>query len=103
MYFITSVYPEKEGYGTRCVGYLSNKEKAIDAVINNACDIYEAGAYPYVVIEHIEEGFYQYDFEPLWFKYNEDTEKYEQIKEEPEFISDDLFGMKGHTVGFAIG
>ena len=95
MYFITSVYPKKDGYGTRCVGYLSNKEKAIDAVTNNACDIYEAGAYPYAIIECIEEGFYQYDFEPLWFKYNKESEQYDKLEKEPDFIG-------GKTVGFAI-
>lgn len=95
MYFITSVYPKKEGYGTRCVGYLSDREKTIDAVKNNACDIYEAGAYPYVVIEHIEEGFYQYDFEPLWFKYNRESEQYDELEKEPDFIGE-------KTVGFAI-
>lgn len=96
MYFITSVYPNTNGYGTRCVGYLSSKEDAINAVINNACDIYEAGAYPYAVIEHIEEGFYQYDFEPTWFEYNRETNKYEIIEKRPNFI-------KENTVGYAIG
>ena len=96
MYFITSVYPKKDGYGTRCVGYLSNKEKAINAVINNACDIYEAGAYPYAVIEYIEEGLYQYDFEPLWFEYNKELDEYEQLCKKPDCIN-------SNTVGFAIG
>lgn len=95
MYFITSVYPKSDGYGTRCVGYLSDKEKAINAVINNACDIYEAGAYPYAIIEYIEEGFYQYDFEPLWFKYNRKSEQYDRLEKEPDFIGE-------KTVGFAI-
>ena len=102
MYFITSIYPKPHGYGSRCVGYLSNKEKAIEAVIENACDLYEAGAYPYAVIEHIEEGFYQYDFEPMWFKYNRDTDKYEQLDREPDFICNETLGI-GNTVGFAIG
>lgn len=96
MYFITSIYPKPHGYGSRCVGYLSDKQKAIEAVIENACDLYEAGAYPYAIIEHIEEGFYQYDFEPLWFKYNRNKNEYELLKKEPDFIGD-------KTVGFAIG
>ena len=54
MYFITSVYPKPHGYGTRCVGYIADREKAITAVINNAGDIYEDGAYPYAVVEYIE-------------------------------------------------
>ena len=96
MYFITSVYPSSNGYGTRCVGYLTNKEKAIDAVKSNACDLYEAGAYPYAVIEYIEEGLYQYDFKPIWFKYNEELDEYEPLEKEPDFINP-------KTVGFAIG
>ena len=71
-------------------------------MINNACDIYEAGAYPYVIIENIEEGFYQYDFEPMWFKYNEKTDKYDRIETEPDFVTNETLGI-GSTVGFAIG
>lgn len=97
MYFITGVYPKSDGfYGTRCVGYLSNKNQAIEAVLENACDIYEAGAYPYAVIEYIEEGFYQYDFTPMWFKYDEELDEYKQVEKEPDFINP-------KTVGFAIG
>lgn len=96
MYFITSVYPKKEGYGTRCIGYLASKKRAINVVTNNTGDLYEAGAYPYAVIERIEEGLYQYDFNPLWFKYNRDTDEYEQLEKEPDFINP-------KTVGFAIG
>lgn len=96
MYFITGVYPNSNGYGTRCVGYLTDKEEAIDAVKSNACDLYEAGAYPYAIIEHIEKGLYQYDFEPMWFKYNEELDEYEQVEKEPDFINP-------KTVGFAIG
>ena len=97
MYFITSVYHEIDDmYGTRCVGYLSNKDQAIEVVLENACDIYEAGAYPYAVIEHIEEGLDQYDFKPLWFKYNEELDEFEQLEKAPDFINP-------RTVGFAIG
>ncbi len=96
MYFITSVYPEKDGFGTRCVGYLASLEKTIEAVEENCCDLYEAGAYPYVVVEHLEEGFYQYDFNPMWFKYNKSTDKYDRIYTKPDFVGDNL-------IGFAIG
>lgn len=102
MYFITSVYPKPNDYGTRCVGYFSSKRKAIDVVTNNRGDLYEAGAYPYAVIEHIEQGLYQYDFEPMWFKYNRDTGEYEKLDKEPDFISNQTLNI-GSTVGFAIG
>ena len=99
MYFITTVYPSDRfpgDVGSRCVGYLKNLDEAIKAVEENSCDIYEAGAYPYAVIEHIEEGIYQYDENPIWFKYNKDTDKYEKLLEKPSCI-------ENYLIGFAIG
>ena len=92
MYFITSVSKTD----TRCVGYFSDKETAIEVVQNNAGDLYETGCYPYVVIENVPEGLYQYDFEPIWFTYIEKTDKY-QISPPP------LFVRKQRTVGYGIG
>lgn len=92
MYFITSI-SEKHGY--RCVGYVSALEEAIDIVENNRCDLWEAGYYPYAVIENIAEGLYQYDQSPLWFKYNIEKEIYEKSNR-PEFID-------SRFVGFGIG
>ena len=92
MYFITAM--TSKGH-TRCVGYLTSLEKAIEVVRSNKCDIYEAGAYPYAVIENIEEGLYQHDLNPLWFTWN--NEKKEYIgSDKPHFIED-------YYVGFAIG
>ena len=92
MYFITSV---SEKHGFRCVGYVSKLEEAIDIVENNYADLDEAGYYPYIVIENVKEGIYQYDQNPIWFKFNEDTELYEK-SERPSFIPN-------NHVGFGIG
>lgn len=92
MYFITTV---SEKNGNRCVGYYANEQDAIDAVTYNACDLNEAGYYPYAIIENVEEGLYQYDQSPIWFKYNEDTEEYEK-SDRPDFIP-------SNYVGFGIG
>ena len=92
MYFITSI-SEKHGY--RCVGYVSKLEDAIDIVESNSGDLNEAGYYPHAVIENVEEGIYQYDQNPIWFKFNEDTELYEK-SERPSFIPN-------NHVGFGIG
>lgn len=92
MYFITTI-SEKD---TRCVGYFTDKETAIEVLENNIGDLYEAGCYPYAVIENIPEGIYQYDFEPTWFTYIEKTNKY-QISSPPLFI------RKNRTIGYAIG
>lgn len=91
MFFITTI--NKDDY--RCVGYYSKIDKAVNTVVYNKGDLYEAGWYPYAVIEEIKEGIYQYDQEPMWFKFNEKTERYEEC-EKPSFIDD-------HLVGFAIG
>lgn len=92
MYFITTI---SEKHGNRCVGYYSDKEKAIKSVKYNACDLNEAGYYPYAVIENVSEGIYQYDQNPIWFKFNENTEQYEESKR-PYFIGK-------HLIGFGIG
>lgn len=92
MYFITTLGPKS---GQRCVGYYKNKEDAIDTVKNNRCDLNEAGCYPHIVIENVEEGLYQYDFEPMWFSYNDVTEEYEECKR-PEYI-------QNCVIGFGIG
>ena len=92
MYFITSI---SEKHGNRCVGYVSKLDEAIDIVENNYADLNEVGYYPYVVIENVEEGIYQYDQNPFWFKYNEELDKYEKSKR-PSFIPK-------NQVGFGIG
>lgn len=92
MYFITSV---SEKHGFRCVAYVSKLEEAIDIIESNSGDLNEAGYYPYAVIENVEEGIYQYDYNPMWFKFNENTETYEK-SERPSFIPN-------NHVGFGIG
>ena len=94
MYFVTAVNSKND---TRCVGYFSDKEMAIEVVENNIGDLYEAGCYPYIVIENIPEGIYQYDTQPIWFVYVKKTEKY-QICATPLFIR-----KQKCMVGFAIG
>lgn len=91
MYFITSVSPDD----TRCVGYVSDLKEAILLVESNHYDLNEAGSYPWIIIEHIREGIYQYDFNPIWFEFNEVTNKYIQRDYKPPFVD--------NTVGYAIG
>ena len=91
MYFITTMSPKS----TRCVGYVSSAEEAVNIVKNNSCDLNEAGYYPYAVIENVAEGIYQYDSNPFWFKYNDETDEYEESTR-PDFIEE-------WYVGFSIG
>lgn len=63
---------------SRTVGYYMSRLDATDAVEMNHLDIWEY-TYDYAVIEHIEEGQYVLADERLFYKYNMDTERYEQI------------------------
>ena len=92
MYFITSI---SEKHGNRCVGYVSQLSDALYILEHDIGDLWEAGYYPYAVIEDVQEGLYQYDQNPLWFKYNEELDKYEK-SERPNFIPN-------NHVGFGIG
>lgn len=89
MYFITEVSKDD----TRCVGYYKKLKDAEQVVVSNTGDLWEAGCYPYVVIENIPEGIYQYDFCPQWYKYNEKLEIYEKIDNSPDFIEKPAIGF----------
>ena len=99
MYFITTIETKKgDVKDTRCVGYFKTFEEAEQAVIKNACDIWET-CYDYAVIENIKEGLYQYDFHPTWYKYHKLTSGYVKC-EQPDFVN--LKGGVG-MIGYAIG
>lgn len=86
MYFITTFTQytiDSLGYpdlgDIRTVGYYTNKEDAINTVIENRCDLWET-IYTYAVVEYIEPGLYQLAEERWFFKWNMDTEAYEPIE-----------------------
>lgn len=69
---------------TAFMGFYHEWDDAIEAVIENWCDINET-CYTYAVIEEILPGLYAYP-RPRWFyKFNIDTKMYEPISE-PEFM-----------------
>lgn len=55
---------------SRTVGYTMTFSAAEKIVNKNSGDIYEDGYYNYAVIEAVEEGIYQYDENPKWFKWD---------------------------------
>lgn len=69
MYFVSTVGKHQN---IRVVGYFSKYEDALEVVFKNYGDIYEAGYYPYALIENVPEGLYKYDMTPQWFKWNID-------------------------------
>lgn len=81
---------------TRCVGFYHDKESAERSVEENCCDIWEY-LYDYVVIEATPPGVYgtsSSGCERWFYKFNQETERYEPI-EEPECVK--------HIYGFGIG
>lgn len=94
MYFITMIQiKNNEEEDRRCVGYVSDLDLAKEIIENNKYDLNET-IYNYALIENIPEGIYQYDMNPLWFKFNELDEKYE-LCEIPKCCK--------NNVGFSIG
>ena len=60
--------------------YINNNEDSLQHyVLNNTCDIYECGSYPYVVTGYVEYGFYNPINEIQWYKWDEDIRKYKPI------------------------
>jgi hypothetical protein len=70
--------------GCRCVGFFYKLEDAMEAVKGNHCDIYEAGYYPFCVIEAVEQGFYNFNNE-WWYQWKlggyKEIEKPEVLKQ----------------------
>ena len=98
-YFITGITYKGEvktvlpNRGQRCFGYFQTFEEAEKAVLNNYCDIWET-IHEYVVIEKVEDGIHQYDFNPTWYKWNLEKECYEKT-EKPDFAD----GYAGWGIG----
>lgn len=90
IFTITTFQKEKKVEGSelthrasRTVGYMYDKQEAIRLVESNACDLNEAGYYPYALVEEVPEGLYAmsrdlpFKDRVTWFKWNEKTESYE--------------------------
>jgi len=72
-------------FGSRTVGFYYDFKTADEDVRNNGGDINEAGYYPYVVIEEIEEGLYIYPRNCYWYAWNRVKNKYESCEEPDRF------------------
>ena len=92
MYFISTI--DSKDNTTRCVGYFTTFDRAEEAVLDNACDIWET-CYDYAVIENLGEGLYQYDQNAVWYKWDDINEEYVKIEGRPE--------QYRNQVGFSIG
>ena len=64
---------------SRTFGYYERSDEAIEAVLGNYCDIFEC-CYTYMVVEEIEPGLYNPASYRWFFKWNDESKKYEFIK-----------------------
>lgn len=65
-------------------------DKAVEAVLDNSCDMSEGGTNHYAVIEELEEG-YPFNAKETWFELVDG--KYKQCQKPEEFIGTVGFGM----------
>jgi hypothetical protein len=68
----------------RCMGYYNKFKDANNVVINNMTDINET-MYDYAVIEEFVEGLYPDTKSIHYYKFNESSEKYEEIERPKEW------------------
>lgn len=85
MWFITMI-TDLEEFSTRTVGWYETKEVAENSVRENRCDLNET-IYDYAVIEFVPKGLYANDNRGLWFKFNYETKKYEDIDCPKDFLN----------------
>jgi len=78
-----------EFINSRCIGYFFDIAQAKKLVKLNAGDLNKVGAYPWVVIEEVREGFYSFGRKEHWYQYNLETGKYIKCKKQdlPEFLN----------------
>lgn len=93
-YFITvfAKYDEFGPHTMRCWGFFDNYKDAYDTLHFNTTDLWET-IYDYGVIEEYNMGICNYNFNRWFFKYNQFSNEYREIKEPTELK---------HYCGFAL-
>ena len=87
-YFVTTV--GDEGCRSRCVAHFETLDDAEEILFGNYGDIYEAGYYPFAVIEAFEYGLYpqirngRHATKELWYQWNKEKNGYVKT-EQPEW------------------
>lgn len=93
MYFVTGIRPSMtpdqwavQAPDVRCFGYYPKWLTAVKRVMPNACDINEAGCYPYVVVERIRHGLHPFVEGEWWFIFDESSGRYRRAAK-PEWAA----------------
>lgn len=82
-----------EEFETRTVGYYETEEVAEDVLRRNVADLNET-IYDYAVLEFVPKGIYANNNRALWFEFNYDTGRYENID-----CPDDFSNIVGIGIG----
>lgn len=64
---------------SRTVGFFHSLGSAAQQVENNIGDINEAGSYPFAVIEKYSEGFYSIATPIMFYEYDKEKNKYNEL------------------------
>jgi hypothetical protein len=83
--------------GKSTIGFMHDKQKAIQLVLDNACDIHEGGFYPYALVNEVPEGIYGINpklppSERLtWFLWDNESNCYKIIDKCPNDLEGKVF------------
>jgi len=80
---------------TRCVGFVYAESDVNRILKNNIGSLNEAGYWPYIVVEKISPGLYQYDKKPDWYEYSKCQNTWKKIQ--------CPFKNKYQSVGYGMG
>lgn len=79
-------------------GWFPTLEEAKDILINNKTDLWET-VYHYGVIETVPKGMYNFNKEKIYFKYNRENNKYEELPKEEILLEFTSYGFNFCRVG----
>ena len=72
-------HPQEEDLSPRVFGYYVDEKQAESAIINNKCDLWEAGYYPFVACEVFTPGLHGSSWETKFFEYNMENGLFEEM------------------------
>lgn len=83
--FAISSLPNSNTYNElvryRTVGFFDSKKDAFKILYGNCWDLWEAGYYPYAVIEEVKEGLYLPSISHWFFEYDREKDGYIETEE----------------------
>jgi len=83
IYTVTAINEKNK----RVWGWYADLYEAEEAVINNITDMNEAGYYPHILIEEVEEGILPITTvdKQRWYQFDEEDENYHKCEQPEEY------------------